>query len=1261
MKKKLLLLLLSFLFSLNHYSQSSIISQVKDCTTGCSDLTIDFDGPSPTLNYNVASIPNNPPASYSGLENQLFSNIDDIWSDEVILPFTFSFYGETYDSLIIGANGVISFNVSNAGGPNGWSFGESLPNNTNTTLSQANIFWAGHDVYPSAGNGDHEIGYEVFGAAPNRMFVASFFNVAQYDCEDLKTTQMVVLYETTNIIEVHILDKPVCQTWNSGNAVLGIQNPAGTEAVVPPGRNTGAWEATNESWRFSPAGNGFENEYAWYNEAGVLITTDTSINVCPTINETYTAEVNYYDPSLGAYQTVTETVILYVTVSGEALEDLKTCNVIETDVDFDLTVQTEVITGGSTCSIVSYYTSIVDAENDTNAIANPEYYSNISNPETIYVRVQDIDSGSYETTMFNLVVNLFPEIYASELLMCPTNVGFATFQLSDMDNDITGGNTDNTVSYYTSYSDAENAVNMLPDVYENETANNQVIYARVEAQTNACYSIAECFLNVNSGVVLENIGDLIQCDAGGVSSFDLFAHIEQHLNGNIQPEEVTFFETQEDAYNETNVISLPDNYTNTSNPQTIFVRAQVLNSECISYGNFVISVEDGTAINTPTPFVSCDYDGVEDGLYLFNLTEKNTEILEGLDPNAYAISYYETEADAMIATNALNATAYYNTVPNLQTVYARVENLLAGCIVITTLELIIDTECAIACQQSDTFCYEANNTTEYTYTSENGAPLTIVFTAGKVENDWDELLILDSDGVTNLNEANPYGNNGDLTGLTFTSSGDTITVFVQSDASVSCANSSFLTPISFYLYCEDAVGVIHVNAFYDENSNTVFDASETNFNAGVFTYEVNNDGIINYVNSSNGNFAIPNTEAGNSYDISFVMYDGYQDCLNQTFTLVEDVVPVEGEISEVNFPLTQLSDCNDIAVHIISYVPPRPGQTLINYLVVENLGSLPVSGSIEFTHDDLVTLNTVSGVDTGNTITNTPTGFILNFNNLTPGYEEQVSVQLNVSTSLNIGDYITNSVVYNETDININNNASSLTEAIVNSYDPNNKIESHGPEIKLDDFTDQDYLYYTINFQNLGTAEALEVRVEDVLDSQLDASTFKMLNASHDYVVTRTDNNLIWNFDAINLPSESMDEPNSHGYVYFKVKPLAGYQDGDIIPNTADIYFDFNPAITTNTFETEFVTTLSVNDFSTVLYSMYPNPANNTVHVQFDKAVAENLVVNIYNVQGKLVSKINSISNNNKISFNVSNLSQGMYFVELKGESFIIKEKLIIK
>ena len=65
--------------------------------------------------------------------------------------------------------------------------------------------------------------------------------------------------------------------------------------------------------------------------------------------------------------------------------------------------------------------------------------------------------------------------------------------------------------------------------------------------------------------------------------------------------------------------------------------------------------------------------------------------------------------------------------------------------------------------------------------------------------------------------------------------------------------------------------------------------------------------------------------------------------------------------------------------------------------------------------------------------------------------------------------------------------------------------------------------------------------------------------------------------------------------MHFRIKPRAGYAVGDIIPNTASIYFDYNPAIVTNTFNTEFFTSLNSPSFSNNEFQLYPNPAKGIV------------------------------------------------------------------
>ena len=198
--------------------------------------------------YLVGPIPYAPPYPFTG-GTQAFAGTDDVWSNIIALPFNFNFYGNIYNKLVIGVNGIISFDTTYAGAFCPWSFSDQVPS---SSLPLNSIFGAYHDIDPSMyGN----INYNVYGVAPNRAFVINFDSVAQFDCTNLSTTQQIVLYESTNDIEVYIKDKPLCSGWNNGNAVIGIQNAIGLMGIAPLNRNTGAWSATNEAWRFHCVGN----------------------------------------------------------------------------------------------------------------------------------------------------------------------------------------------------------------------------------------------------------------------------------------------------------------------------------------------------------------------------------------------------------------------------------------------------------------------------------------------------------------------------------------------------------------------------------------------------------------------------------------------------------------------------------------------------------------------------------------------------------------------------------------------------------------------------------------------------------------------------------------------------------------------------------------------------------------------------------------------------------------------------------------------
>ncbi|UPQ79720.1 hypothetical protein M0M57_02535 [Flavobacterium azooxidireducens] len=275
-----------------------------------------------TTSYTVESIDYNIPYQFNCLQNPVSVNVDDIWSPVINLPFNFCFYGNTYNSCIMGSNGMISFNTAAAGGASGYEFNDNLPSTAGALFANT-IYGVYHDIDPSIGG---EVGWELITLNTGcRALVAGWSNVPMYNDNSIFYTGMIVLYEDTNIIEVYIEEKNLdsydffySDAWNYGNAIVGIQNSTATQAVVAPGRNglSPNWTTTNEAWRFVPSGPSITS-LQWFEGSGtsgpMLGTTDV-IEVCPTVTTTYTARVTY---TLCSGTTITETDETIVTVIGD--------------------------------------------------------------------------------------------------------------------------------------------------------------------------------------------------------------------------------------------------------------------------------------------------------------------------------------------------------------------------------------------------------------------------------------------------------------------------------------------------------------------------------------------------------------------------------------------------------------------------------------------------------------------------------------------------------------------------------------------------------------------------------------------------------------------------------------------------------------------------------------------------------------------------------------------------------------------------------
>jgi gliding motility-associated-like protein len=294
-KKYTLLFFLAFLFSVAANAQGAPAcpsveagADVSMCSGKCAALNATLVTNNQTTSYSVAAIPYVPYPYNVG--TAILVATDDIWSPIENIGFNFCFFGNTYNQFIIGANGHVSFNLGNAGTVDNYPVTSALPSTVDMPANTINAVF--RDIDPALGG---NIYYKMYGAAPCRAMVVSWFNVPLYDkgfgtCDGTpNSTFQLVFYENTNFIDVYVENSFSCAAWQSGNGIIGIQNATATTAVCPPGRNCTTFTTTNEAWRFSPTG---PPSFAlnWYQVgSGTSLGTNTALSVCPTVTTAYAA------------------------------------------------------------------------------------------------------------------------------------------------------------------------------------------------------------------------------------------------------------------------------------------------------------------------------------------------------------------------------------------------------------------------------------------------------------------------------------------------------------------------------------------------------------------------------------------------------------------------------------------------------------------------------------------------------------------------------------------------------------------------------------------------------------------------------------------------------------------------------------------------------------------------------------------------------------------------------------------------------------
>lgn len=350
---------------------------------------------------------------------------------------------------------------------------------------------------------------------------------------------------------------------------------------------------------------------------------------------------------------------------------------------FNLTEANTLISNNSANETFTYYENEADAQGGlvANQITNfIDYPNQNALSDVVYSRIENAN-GCYRTARIDLVVsatqipssfNLSYEVCDDKLIDNDNTNGIAAFDFSDAEQKVKdqfpGGGTNLTVTFYTNEADALSETNAIPDIsnHRNEaSANIQQIYVRVDSDVvNACLGLGNHItLTVNPLPVKNTISDYVLCSNDDFAVFDLSTKNSEVRGTQIKPILISYHLSEEDAINNI-AVNDSNSYSNLSNPQQIFVRAQFDENgngmpdadECYSTDmSFNLVVNRNPVLVLPNPIEICS----EQTQTNYDLTVRKDEITGG--DTTVVLTYFETQSDLDNNNPIADPTNYTNT------------------------------------------------------------------------------------------------------------------------------------------------------------------------------------------------------------------------------------------------------------------------------------------------------------------------------------------------------------------------------------------------------------------------------------------------------------------------------------------------------------------------------------------------------------------------------------------------------------------------
>ena len=240
--------------------------------------------------------------------------------------------------------------------------------------------------------------------------------------------------------------------------------------------------------------------------------------------------VRLEDNTTGCYSTTTQGLVVnplaVIDVTDYELCDYNNSgDMIEV---FDITTKDDEIIAGQNVTL-SYFSSLVDSQNNTNALSSAEltsYSNSFDVSEEIFIRLEQNATGCLTFGSFNVTVNPLPNVvFNTDLVQCDIDDdqdGISIYNLEEAAENIVIGDDPNNyvLTFHLSQADLDNNENAIanPTAFVNSTP-LQNIYCRVENIATTCYTTSYFFLETIFNPIPDDAG-LIVCDNSEMNGND---------------------------------------------------------------------------------------------------------------------------------------------------------------------------------------------------------------------------------------------------------------------------------------------------------------------------------------------------------------------------------------------------------------------------------------------------------------------------------------------------------------------------------------------------------------------------------------------------------------------------------------------------------------------------------------------------------------------------------------------------------------------